>query len=77
MLLKSSIFFKKSFINVSSSLNFPISRKHHNLELIVIRYDVGHSVYMVVGDYINIMKTAFDINLIYIKLLNNMDTQNM
>ena len=33
---------------------------------------ISHTV---VGDYINIMKTTFDFNLIYIKLLNSMDSK--
>ena len=32
------------FLNDSFSLNFPISRENRNLELITIRYDVGHPV---------------------------------
>ena len=30
--------------NYSFSLNFPISRENRNLELITIRYDMGHPV---------------------------------
>ena len=35
---------------------------------------ISHTV---VGDYINIMKTTFDFNLIYIKPFNSMDTKKL